>query len=242
MSLRELMADAAEAKRMAEDGWNERIMEFDECLVTVRFYCDVDWDYYSKTYRRNGGIPKKTYSKFQVIVSAKGREVTYPLESFRGNYLIEPIRKFFQIKPTKKVNGVQITKFHRIEEAKKVAGYRIYERYLAGMLYDYCIVSSLGVTFHSHEYRGLVEGIRQKIGTKDPRVKIYDLSLAKKLNFCDEGTNDFIDHYQLDRRKTYTKEKLRSAIFLDPSCALKYPGEILKLGLLTDEEKSRLKP
>jgi hypothetical protein len=231
----------AEERRMSEAGWNTVQFTHEDLTLEMSWYCDVDWEFYSKTYRRNGGIPKKTLSGLHLMATDGHRSIKYELESLRGNYLLEPLRKFFRIKPTRKVDAIQLNKSCRIVRLRTIGRSSIYLRTIGKIPYDYCLVNRNGVTFHGGTLKDLAQGLRNKLKVGDSNIKIYNFKIARELGFCETGTHDFMEFYQLNSKASYTKEDIRSRIIANPEFALRFPQEVMKLKLLTQEEEVVLK-
>lgn len=120
--------------------------------LVAREDVDEDWDVYSKSWHRAHG-PKRTISNRRVEARRYGANgeielKTAKLESWRGNWQLNAAVELGLLEEHRGLAHIRLHPAYEVREVRKVLGYRVYERLLAGEHVDFCVLSPLGATYH----------------------------------------------------------------------------------------------
>lgn len=207
--------------------------------MSVSWCEDHDWEFYSKRY----GYPKSTYSDRCVIFKTIGKlgvttdVFTYPLESFSGNFVERAIAAFYKVgkvKVEKELKPVQLADFFALHELHKVNGYRLFERRIGEMVWDYAILDpKTHTTYHSNSQEQLIPGLRAKIEAKsEVETAVITKATGFALGFCETGMRSFCADNNIDFDGSYPRKDLRNIVVANREINLrKYRKELSKIGI-----------
>lgn len=208
--------------------------------ATITWSENHDWDYYSRSYK----YPKSSYSDRAVIfksVGKLGREeeiFRFDLNSFSGNFMEKVIAEFQGIekeKCNKELKPVQLADYFRVWETNKINGYRLFQRYIGVVLWDYAILDTkTGTTYHACKKEDLVSGLRAKLQAKiDHETEEITKDTGYRLGFCETGMRQFCSDNNVDFEGVYTRQELRNIVIANRSInCKKYRTELSKIGII----------
>lgn len=198
-----------------------------------------DWEYYAKSY----GRPKSTYSDRAVIFQTIGKlgkveEIfRFELASFAGNFMEKAIVAFFKVekvKCAKELKHVQLADYFSLNETNRINGYRLFERKIGDVVWDYAILDTkTGTTYHANSQDQLVAGLRAKIQAKlDVEFETITKETGYGLGFCETGMRQFCEDNNVDFEGAYSRKELRNiAIQKREVNCKKYKSELKQIGI-----------
>jgi len=198
-----------------------------------------DWNYYAKRYKH----PKSTYSdravEFKTIGKLGKVETIYlhALTSFSGNFIEKAIAAFYKVQKVtvgKELKPVQLADFFSLTELKAINGYRLFQRNIGPVQWDYAILDTkTGTSYHSFTYESLGTGLRNKINAKaDADNQIITKETGFKLGFCETGMRNFCDDNNTDINGSYTRQQLRNIVIQNRDVNYrKYRKELAMIGI-----------
>lgn len=206
-----------------------------ETCITISESTHKDWNYYSKSWHNAHG-PKITVTGRYVNFWKQGKQVTQVgVESFRGNYLINAIAKYLQIKPIKTVKNikkVQLSDYIEVRLIKKIGNTEVFTRSIAGNFVDYCILQD-NTTAHADTVGDAVKLWRKKVDAKfNFENEMLTKQDAYELGFCMAGVQSFCEDNGLDIEGAYPRKDLRGIVIkkMELNCQ-KYANELAKIGI-----------
>lgn len=200
---------------------------------------DHNWDYYSKSY----GRPKSSYYNRCVIfksIEKLGREktlYTHNLINFSGDFMKTAIIAFFnpvKVKVSKELKSVQLADYFNLNELHKINGYRLFERKIDNMVWDYAIFDTkTKVTYHSFNKNYLISGLKNKSQAKiNNEFEEITKETGFKLGFCESGMKQFSEDNKLDYEGVYTRKDLRNIVIQNRNLNYaKYKAELKQIGI-----------
>ncbi len=203
--------------------------------VVAREDVHEDWDAYSKRWHASHG-PKRTVSNRRVEARRYGTNgelelKTAKLESWRGNWQLNTAVALGLLKEHKGLAHIRLHPAYEVREVRKVLGYRVYERLLAGEHVDFCVLSPLGATYHAATPAECIAGLRKKLEAVE-RAKTATITYGfchKRLGFCETGLKSFARTFGLDVRGAYTPDEIEAKVRSNPVAAAPYAFELRRL-------------
>jgi hypothetical protein len=201
---------------------------------------DHDWNFYAKSY----GKPKSTYTdraiEFQTIGKLGKVETIYrhELTTFAGNFVEKAIAAFLKVgkvKVSKELKSIQLADFFSVVEKKAINGYRLFERRIGELVWDFAIIDTkTGANYHHSCYDELVAGSRRKIEAKIEReIEVITKETGYSLGFCEPGMRAFCDDNNVDFDGEYTRQELRNIVIANRSTnCKKYRNELNQIGIV----------
>lgn len=205
--------------------------------LTVSWSEDHDWNYYAKSY----GRPKSTYSDRMVVFKTIGKLgkvetiFTYSLTSFAGNFIEKAIAAYFKVgkvKCSNELKSIQLSDFFSLKETNAINGYRLFERHIGPLLWDYAILDTkTKETYHAFEQDKLVPGLRNKLQAKlDHEFETINKATGFALGFCETGMRNFCADNNLDFDGEYSRRYLRNIVIQKREINYrKYRSELAKI-------------
>lgn len=151
----------------------------------------------------------------------------------RGKWLINTVCELLEIKPVP-VRGkshIQLDNHFTINLSRKIGNVEIWERKLAGELYDYCAVRGKD-TYHADTQLEAIQGLQRKLALPGMRHEKIDMNYAISLGFCRSGVVNFCEDYGLDEKKIYSRTEIQQKISEGNGLAEKYERELEKAGFV----------
>lgn len=206
-------------------------------IACITWSEEHDWEFYAKSYK----FPKSTYCnrmvEFSTIVKGKVEIIfSYPLNAFSGNFMEKALAAFFKVgkvKCAKDLKPVQLNDFFRIDEYKAINGYRLFQRFIGPLLWDYAIIDTkTGLTYHAYKEENLVTGLRAKMEAKfDSENEIITKETGFKLHFCESGMRAFCEINNLDYEGKYTRQELRNIVVKNRAANMRFRNDLRLIGI-----------
>lgn len=207
--------------------------------VRIQWTEDHDWNYYAKSYKK----PKSTYSDRKLVfktIEKLGRVVNlfeYNIDSFAGAFMEKAIAAFFgieKVKCPKELKPIQLADYVTVKETKAINGYRLFERYIGSVLWDYAILNThTGTTYHTYNQEQLVSGLRSKLQAKlDIESEEITKQTGYSLGFCETGMRNFCADNNVNFDGLYSRQDLRNIVVATRDINyLKYRIELRQIGI-----------
>jgi hypothetical protein len=189
-----------------------------------------DYKFYSKAWHRNHGPKITVTGRYVKFTSAKGREKTAQLDSWRGNWQAKALILAGLVKPKKGQMHIRLNEAFDIKIIKKSRGYNLYQRTLKGEAVDFCLVSPLGLTYHGASMRECLAGLKQKRESQSRRESAtIDWKFLRSLGFCEAGIREFCSVFGFDIKKSYAPMDIYVAVSQDLPAAAPFERELRQL-------------
>lgn len=222
----------------ASNAYNAKKMyaKFGKYYITVTQEESEDWGAYSKGWHKAHG-PRRTIESRDINFYKNGKlESSVSVNSFAGNYLINAIISKFnlqKIKVSKELKKVQLIDEAEVVLIRQILSTKIYERRLAGVHLDYCVVHK-NETFHAQTVEKTIAGLQNKIKAE----KYFEREMISKedgfkLGFCESGMKSFCEDNNVDFEGQYSRKDLRNIVIKSRALNCeKYNSELKKIGIL----------
>lgn len=190
-----------------------------------------DWNFYSKSWHRSHG-PKTTITgRFVKFVSPSGKKIkTVELDSWRGNWQLKAIVEAGLVKPQKGQMNIRLNEAFEVKKVGKKHGLTFYVRTLKCEIFDYCVVSPMGMTFHAESPIACVKGLKiKRAALKRRETTTINWSFLKTLGFCDSGIKEFCSVFGFNLKDSVTPDEVYDRVKLNPSAAEPFLSELRTL-------------
>lgn len=155
----------------------------------------------------------------------------HPVESFRGNYLLDALIALGIVKSHKGQMELRLHPAYELTEVEAgVEGVKAYARTLAGEVVDYAVKRGK-TTYHADTLEAALAGLQRKIerATLKAEGKVITYGLCRDLGFCDAGIRAFARAYGLDLNGEYTADEIAEKVRKAPQRATAFVRELLTL-------------
>jgi hypothetical protein len=192
---------------------------------------EKDWNFYAKSWHRNHGPKITVTGRFVKFISPSGKKSkTVELDSWRGNWQLKAIVAAGLIKPKKGQMNIRLNEAFEIKKIGKKQDLTFYARTLKGELYDYCVVTPMGMTYHAETPINCIQGLKLKrAALKRKEVAIIDWKFLKNLGFCDTGIKEFCSVFEFSLKDSVTPDEVYDRVKTNPSAASPFLAELRTL-------------
>jgi hypothetical protein len=190
-----------------------------------------DWNFYSKAWHRSYG-PKTTITgRFVKFISASGKKIkTVELDSWRGNWQIKAIVAAGLVKSHKRQMNIRLNEAFEIKKIGKKQDLTFYARTLKGEIFDYCVVTPMGMTYHAESPIACIKGLKVKrAALKRKETAIIDWKFLKVLGFCDSGIKEFCSVFDFNLKDSVTPDEVYDRVKSNPTAAVPFMAELKTL-------------
>jgi len=138
------------------------------------------------------------------------------------------------VKYPKELAPIQLDNFFTVNELKAINGFRLFQRLIGPMAWDYAILDTkTRNTYHAYNYDDLIPGLRKKINSHlSLESELINKQTGFKLGYCETGMRNFCSDNDLDFNASYTRQELRNKVIQNREINLrKYRKELAKVGI-----------